>query len=289
MNDKLKELLGAKSFVKVALTLECPAVRRQNRKIAREAEAKGRAAEGMISASVKKFKSALDKIVSHDQGTRAVFNEFAFPCELQGWSQLRAEKFFAYTEAMEKRFAVRAQLVEDFLRDYEEECERARLDAGDYYDPAAYPSVDKMRSKLGVQHSIRKHRGGIDPEIEAEVEKSKQADIEIAKKQATADVAKRLLGKGKPLTQLSDQLARGRDCATRKQVVANLRGLSADLRDMNVWGIREIEEIADQIADMIPSGSDAEAAESIRENEIVRAKVARDAKALNEKVSKICF
>jgi hypothetical protein len=208
---------------------------------------------------------------------------------INGAQMLTAAMFFDYGAKLQKLKGEWEEAVADFLSIYPRLKENARREMNGLYDESAYPSVEQLEEKFTFDVAYQALPSGADMErlrgaigVNAEIEamaRSVEARVESAVGSAMQDLAGRVL---EPVRHMADKLAgMGKNSRLRDTLVENVREMVALLPKMNLTGNQELAQIGEEIKRKLTTSSTQE----LREDDVRRAQVAKDAQEIARKMA----
>ena len=243
-------------------------------------------------------KSALDKVAKAAGAARQFHYENTLPWSDMGDARiLPSANYFEYSrrmEALQAEFDIARREFIDAYPHYVEEA-RTRLnglfDADDY--PARSAMVRKFRFKVGVEPlpdaSDFRVKLGADEEarIRADIEVSTKAAIDGAVRDLWQRVHDCVSKMAERLSAYKVEMVDGKERVSnpfRDTLVSNLRDLVDLLPRLNLTDDPALARMRDQLADKLCQHEP----ETLRDNDAVRAQVARDASSLLADMAGYC-
>lgn len=205
------------------------------------------------------------------------------PWAKSGAQILPAGEFFEYTTEMAKLKRAFDDAVEEFVRDYPTLKELARASLNGLFNERDYPMKNDLRSRYGFAIDYMPvpadsdWRVSIGADEEAKIKANIRAELERASKQATQEIAQRLL---EPVQRMAEKLSQP-DAIFKDSLVNNLREICDLVPRLNFTGDLVLEnarrEIAEQLASFGP--------QTLRDDKVKRAEAAKRANDIARKMA----
>lgn len=244
-------------------------------------EVRARKALGVGAGKWIKYKlpdEALEPIRKHAGEVRRRHYDMTLPWE-EGYRLLSAKSQQSYGDVFQNYEREFNKHVGQFMSQYPDWLEQAKLMHGQTYNPSDYPSASEMTKhfRFGVEytplpqseHFIVK---GLAQDAVDEMREDLEKRNEERVKAAVADTWQRLLA---PVQAMADKLA-SPDTIFRDSLVSNVKDILALLPALNLDNNSQLTEAARQIERQLSNIDPA----TLRENKVFRKEVADTARAL---------
>ena len=275
------------------LSISCWSARKNVKQVAQEAADAHRADVSQLQASKSVIAStALEAIKANHTAARDYHRSRTLPWLDDGARILTASLFWEYSKKMQEFRQTDEALVAEFLANYPTYCAATPALLGSLYDPADYPTPDRIAGKFGFRTNIgplpssadfRVGLGAAEEErIRAEIDGRLQSGVNEAMRDLWDQVHNTVAHMAQKLREFSQ--TEEVDAATgktktktigifRDSLVENVRELAGLLRPMNLTGDSRLDAIAARLETEL---CDVDA-DDLRKNDALREKVAMSA------------
>ncbi|KZL17669.1 hypothetical protein PsAD2_03005 [Pseudovibrio axinellae] len=206
-------------------------------------------------------KEALDAIHKKAGAIRNEFYARTLPWMDDGQRIMAANAFLAHSQWFANQRTGYDKLVEDFLKEYPDFVEQAKLNLKDMFNATDYPPVDVLRQKFGIEITVLNVPNSEDFRVsisEAQADQIRtqiEAKVTEASQNAVKDVYRRIT---ESLTRMVERLnnykpgnrverAQG---VFRNSLVENIRDLIEVMPALNITGDPELDRLAERLKDV---------------------------------------
>jgi hypothetical protein len=281
------------SALLVSLSIGQPKLTRSDREATTDVCFSNQAAAGAAKVVKNLFDPADYKPITQLIGQiRTVHYARTLPWLDSGARILSNAGFLAYTQEVSKYRAEFDKLTAAFCADYSDKLDRAKAVLGSLYRAADYPSVEEVRSRFTFDVNFSPIPQGSDFRVEGIEEAQKaliQAELDKRQVEATEkameDVADRIREAVGNLAGKLTETRKAKDGSTapaifRDSLVDNVIELVDLLPTLNLTGDPEITRIGIELKKKLKGIT----AESLRSSDSLRAKTAREAQSIVDKL-----
>ena len=213
----------------------------------------------------------------------------SLPWDDQGSRLLPVANYERYTELMdglqERMIRERAR----FIKDYEDNIDRARLELGKLFRIADYPAKEDLHGRFGLRYRIvpvpdaDHFMAKLASDDTDRVKRDIESQIEERLHDAVGDLYRRL---GDAVERVSDRLREddeGKPLVFRDSMIGNIRDLVDIVPRLNIFGDETLAQLCGQVKDRI-AGVEPDALRPSKSfDPATRASVKREADALSER------
>ncbi len=230
--------------------------------------------------------AALNATVS---AARAAHDAQTLPWDDRGSRLLPVANHERYTGLMD---GLRERMVRErarFIKDYDDNIEKARLDLGKLFRIGDYPSKEDLRDRFGLRwrivpvpdadHFMAKLASDDADRVKRDIE----SQVEERLHDAVGDLYRRL---GEAVERVSERLredGEGKPLVFRDSMIGNIRDLVDIVPRLNIFGDDELARLCGQVKEKIAAVEPDALRPSKSFDPVARARVKRDADALAER------
>jgi len=228
-------------------------------------------------------KEAIQVITQAVSAARSFHYENTLPWDDGGGRLLPSKNFLDYSKKMRELKERYEQAVRDFLSNYESYRDDAAVKLGRMFNPADYPGRNEIERKFGFGTDIEPvptsadFRVSLQSSESARIKSELDARVKERVAEATRDLYVRL---NEVVGKFAEKLA-DKDAIFRDSLVENVVELVNLLPKLNVANDSKLEALCTETKKKLL----AMEPDSLRKDEVVRAKAAKDAKAILDKMS----
>ena len=228
-------------------------------------------------------KEAIQTITQAVSATRSFHYENTLPWDDGGGRILPSKNFLTYSKEMRKLKQRFDEAIKDFMENYEEYREDARLRLNSMFCAADYPGRREIGRKFDFSTDIDPVPSGKDFRVSLQskdmtrIQKQLEKRVEERVIEATKDLYVRL---NEVVQKFADKLS-DKEAIFRDSLVENVVELVNLLPKLNVGNDPELEKVRKETQKRICAFEP----DTLRKDEKVRSKAAEDAKAILDKMS----
>jgi len=228
-------------------------------------------------------RDALHGVTQVVSAARTFHYENTLPWDDGGGRILPTKNFFEYSKKMRQFREQFDRVVKDFLGNYGDYREDARLKLNGMFNPSDYPTRSEINDKFGFSFDIDPVPIAEDFRVSVQTSEAKRIKKELEDRvqerviEATHDLYVRL---NTVVARVAEKLS-DKDAIFRDSLVENVVELVNLLPKLNIGNDPKLIELAKETKKKLCTLEP----ESLRKNEEVRAKAADDAKAILEKLT----
>lgn len=218
---------------------------------------------------------ALDQVTKIGASARQEHYELSLPWADEGWRILPITAYFIYQEKMKECKRKFEFETDRFLEHWPEYVENAKFALNDMYNPADYPSLERIKRKFDFDVDFIPMPSGNDFRIdlaEEEIEKMRgEVDQRVmeAGERAMSDLWERL---ATPIRNMSEKLSKT-DAIFRDSLVDNLREIIKLVPMLNISEDENLNKMVEEAKEKLTTIPP----EVLREDTLARKSVAKQA------------
>ena len=228
-------------------------------------------------------KEAIQTITQAVSATRSFHYENTLPWDDGGGRILPSKNFLTYSKEMRKLKQRFDEAIKDFMENYEEYREDARLRLNSMFCAADYPGRREIGHKFGFSTDIdpvpssKDFRVSLQNKDMTRIQKQLEKRVEERVIEATKDLYFRL---NEVVQKFADKLS-DKEAIFRDSLVENVVEMVNLLPKLNVGNDPELEKVRKETQKKLCAFEP----DTLRKDEKVRSKAAEDAKAILDKMS----
>jgi hypothetical protein len=240
----------------LTLSISRPPMTRKARRASDKAESEYRTAKRQ-AAVVKTLYSKKDikPLQTAAGAVRRYVEKNTLPYRAGVWI-LPSAKYLKFVEGLQPLMENFEATKQRFIDEYHLVKSRAMLDLGNLYNGDDYPSAEELAAKVSVNldmelmpddNDFDRLSGAFDDEVIDDLKARSVESKERRLESAMESLAQRLVKSVRhAITRLSDE-----DAVFRDSLLKNIHGAIEDIRDLNLTGDQELEELASEIQEVI--------------------------------------
>ncbi len=228
-------------------------------------------------------KDAIQEVDRAASAARQYHYENTLPWDDHGGRLLPSKNFADYSQKMRELRQEFDSAANEFLQNYNTYREEAKLRLGDMFDPSDYPQSFELSDKFGFESSIEPVPHGQDFRVslqekdKEELSKALEETNSRRTERATRDLFQRLAD----VTQRFVEKLSDPDAIFRDSLVENAVELVNLLPKLNINNDPELEKIRKEVSKKLAQHEP----DNLRKDKTIRAKAAKDAQSILDKMS----